>query len=151
MRRRWWPLIAAIASVLLAGLSVQLYLSKATNLAGPSSNAIMIIVPYRYNGTWVFDDEAVGLRREPFIAGVPEMIDSLVKDIPDAVDGFRLYFSANPFPGHQKKLTWIRGDSLGNYYRLDDPPLEGWICPAMFRYYKEPPKNLYIKGESRKN
>jgi hypothetical protein len=41
-----WPLIAAIVLVLLAGLGVRLYLSKATNLAGPPSNAIMIIAPY---------------------------------------------------------------------------------------------------------
>ena len=114
-----------------------------------SSNAIMIIAPYRYNGTWVFDDEAVGLRREPFVAGVPQMIDALVKDIPDARDGFRLLFSANPFPGSQKKLTWVRGDSLGNYYKLDDPPMEGWICPAMFRYYKAPPKALFVKAEAK--
>ena len=88
-----------------------------------------------------------GLRREPFVAGVPEMIKVLVAKIVDAKGGFRLLFSANPFPGHQKKLTWMRGDSGGNYYKLDDPPMEGWICPAMFRYYKEPPRSLYVKAE----
>jgi hypothetical protein len=25
--------------------------------------------------------------------------------------------------------------------------MEGWICPAMFRYYKTAPKNLYVKAE----
>jgi hypothetical protein len=37
----------------------------------------------------------------------------------------------------------------GNYYRLEDPPMEGWICPAMFRYYKTAPKNLYVKAEGK--
>jgi hypothetical protein len=111
------------------------------------ANAIMVIAPYWYNGTWVFDDAGVGLRREPFVAGVPEMIDGLVKDITDAKDGFRLTFSANPFPGYQNKLTWLRGDSGGNYYKLDQSPLEGWICPAMFRYYKSAPKTLFVKAE----
>ncbi|TVP98965.1 MAG: hypothetical protein EA381_11085 [Planctomycetaceae bacterium] len=115
--------------------------------AGPRANAIMVISPYRDQGTWVFDDPSVGLVKEPFVAGVPEMIDVLVADIPDAGDGFRLLFSANPFPGHQKKLRWLRGDSGGNYYALDEPPMEGWICPAMFKYYSKAPDNLYVKAE----
>ena len=60
---------------------------------------------------------------------------------------FRLLFAASPFPGYQKKLTWLRGDTGGNYYRLEDPPMEGWIYPAMFRYYKKAPKNFYVKAE----
>ena len=136
----------ALAAVLLVGVGAWAYL-RTSGRPTPPGNAIGIIAPYRYHGAWVFDDDAVGLRREPFVAGVPAMIDALVKDVPDAPNGFRLLFSANPFPGSQKKLTWTRGDSLGNYYKLDDPPLEGWICPAMFRYFKEPPKTLYVKAE----
>ncbi|HEV8604750.1 MAG TPA: hypothetical protein VGQ99_05260 [Tepidisphaeraceae bacterium] len=63
------------------------------------SNSLMVIVPYWYEGTWVFDDERAGLVREPFVAGVPEMIDLLVADIPGAREGFRLTFSAGAFPG----------------------------------------------------
>ncbi|WP_205679050.1 DUF6717 family protein [Aquisphaera insulae] len=136
------------AVLLAAAAGVWAYLSRASILAGPSSNAIMVVAPYWYNGTWVFDDAAVGLRREPFVAGVPEMIDVLVKDIPGAKDGFRLLFSANPFPGHQKTLTWLRGDSQGNFYRLEGTSMEGWICPAMFRYYRSPPRALYVKAEA---
>ena len=78
------------------------------------------------------------------------MIDALVKDIPDSKEGFRLLFSTNAFPGYQKKLTWVRGDSLGNYYRLNDPPVEGWICPGLFKYYKTPPKLIYVKAEPKR-
>lgn len=60
----------------------------------PPANSIMVIAPYRYQGTWVFDDRAAGLVKEPFVAGVPEMIDVLVQDIPNADEGFRLLFSA---------------------------------------------------------
>jgi hypothetical protein len=111
------------------------------------ANAILLIVPYRHAGTWVFDDPNARLVREPFVAGVPAMIDALVKDIPGATNGFRLTFSAQPFPGYQRKLTWLRGDMGGNYYRMEDPTMEGWICPAMFRYYKAAPKELYVKAE----
>ena len=143
---RWRILTAAIlASV--AGMAAWQFTIRAAQRAEAPANAIMVIAPYWYNGTWVFDDASVGLRREPFVAGVPEMIDALVKDVPEAKQGFRLLFSANPFPGYGKKLTWLRGDGLGNFYRLDDPPVEGWICPALFRYYKTPPKTIYVKAE----
>ncbi len=111
------------------------------------ANALIVIAPYRHAGTWVFDDSKAGLVREPFVAGAPEMIDVLVKNIPDATNGFRLLFSAQPFPGYQKKLTWLRGDMGGNYYKMEEPAMEGWICPAMFRYYRSTPKELYVKAE----
>ena len=113
----------------------------------PRSNSIITIAPYRHNGTWVFDDVSAGLVAEPFIAGVPEMIDLLVKDIPKADEGFRLTFSAIPFPGHQRKLTWQRAEAGGNYYSIDDPPMEGWLCPAMFQYFREAPKELFVKAD----
>lgn len=111
------------------------------------ANALMVIEPYAYAGTWVFDDAAAGLKREPFVAGVPEMINLLVKDIPGATNGFRMLFSTQPFPGHQKRLSWVRPEGGGNYYRMGDPPMEGWLCPALFRYYREAPKELYVKAE----
>jgi hypothetical protein len=115
-----------------------------------SQNAIMVIAPYRYQGTWVFDDPAANLVREPFVAGIPEMIDHLVADIPEADKGFRMLFSAKPFPGHQKMLTWIRADEskTGNWYRLEDPPMEGWLCPSLFKYFAKAPAELYVKAEA---
>jgi len=41
-------------------------------------NAIAVIAPYKYEGMWVFDDPAVELSREPFVAGIDTMIDRLV-------------------------------------------------------------------------
>jgi len=113
----------------------------------PSSNAIMVIAPYKYAGTWVIDDEAVGLNKEPFVSGIPELIDEMVKDIPDAEKGFRLLFSTQPFPGHTHKLEWRRGDKSGNWYYTPQYDKEGWLCPALFRYYDEAPKEIYIKAE----
>lgn len=48
----------------------------------------MVIFPYQYEGTWVFDDPDVDLVKETFFFGVPEMIDDLVANIPDAPKGF---------------------------------------------------------------
>lgn len=62
-------------------------------------NAINLIVPYRYQGMWVFDDARVGLDKEPFVSSADTMIDVLVREIPNAQKGFRLLFSETPFPG----------------------------------------------------
>ena len=111
------------------------------------ANAIQVIQPYWYSGTWVFDDPVTGLVREPFVSGVPEMIDVLVRDIPDARSGFRLLFSAAPFPGFQKRFTRLRSDFGGVWYRSDDPPMEGWLCPALFQYFQEAPEQLFARAE----
>ena len=140
-------LVATVLALLVGGAAVWYSGVVPLRRLKPPQNAIMVIAPYRYQGTWVFDNVQAGLVREPFVAGVPEMIDALVADIPDADKGFRLTFSAKPFPAFGKKLTWLRGDMTGNYYKTDDPPMEGWICPAMFRYYEQAPPELYVKAE----
>ena len=111
------------------------------------ANAILIIEPYRSGGTWVFDDPARGLTREPFVSGVPEMIDALVAHVPDAERGFRLLFSSSPFPGFQAEFTRDRTEYGGTWYRLSDPPMEGWLCPALFKYFDVAPEKLYAKAE----
>lgn len=111
------------------------------------SNALFVIQPYRYSGTWVFDDPGVDLLREPFIDGVPEMIDELVAEIPNARDGFRMTFSASLFPSYQRELRWLREESGGNWYRSIEPELEGWLCPALFKYFDEAPQTLYVRAD----
>jgi hypothetical protein len=117
------------------------------------TNQILIIAPYWVEelGAWVFDDPKAGLNQEPFVSGVPEMIDYLVKAIPNARAGFRLLFSPAPFPGYQKRLIWRREEFGGNWYASDDPPMEGWLCPALFRYFNQAPSEIYVKAESRGN
>ena len=97
--------------------------------------------------TWVFDDPAVGLEKEPFVWGAPAIIDLLVTGIPNARDGVRLLFSDSPFPGFQRSLTFQRAGEGGNWYRLDDSQMEGWLCPALFKYFTEAPAKLYVRAE----
>jgi len=112
-----------------------------------AGNQLMVIAPYWHAGTWVFDDPAAGLEQEPFVFGVPAMIDDLVRDIPDARDGFRMIFSAEPFPGYQQESEWVREEDGGNWYRTEDPVMEGWLCPALFRYFNTAPERLYVRAE----
>ncbi len=110
-------------------------------------NAIMLICPYRWNGMWVFDDEAAGLHREPFVAGIDTMIDRLTADILDAERGFRMVFSATAFPGHAVRLEWRREESGGNWYHCSQLGMEGWLCPALFKYFESAPQEIYAKIE----
>jgi hypothetical protein len=110
-------------------------------------NAISVIFPYRYNGQWVFDDEAFGLLREPLILGIDLMIEQATATIPDAATGFKLFFSAAPFPGHTVTLEWRRTEFGGNWYWCPQFNLEGWLCPALFKYFVQAPREIYARAE----
>ena len=112
-------------------------------------NELMAIYPYKYEGLWVFDDEKVGLVQEPFVSGADVMMDQLTKHIPSAEKGFRLLFSAKPFPGSMAELEWRREELDGNWYYNADLELEGWLCPALLRYFDSAPKKIYAKFEAK--
>jgi hypothetical protein len=108
-------------------------------------NALIAIHPYKTQGMWVFDDAAVGLREEPFVSGADTIIDRMVQAIPNAEAGFTLIFSAQPFPGYDLEGTWVRADMSGNWYRAEGIDLEGWLCPALLKYFERPPQKLYAQ------
>ena len=112
------------------------------------ANILTVIEPYWHQGTWVFDDESAGLDKEPFVKGVPEMIDDLVKDIPNARSGFRLLFSSVPFPDYQLELTRVKEEYGGYWYGAKNKSAEGWLCPALLRYFRTAPDIIYVKAES---
>ncbi|EIC23909.1 DUF6717 family protein [Thiorhodovibrio frisius] len=108
-------------------------------------NAIMVIHPYLDNGAWVFDDPDAGLVKEPFVSGADDIIDKMVAKLPDARLGFHLYFSAAPFPGYQLELIWQREEYDGNWYRSEALDMEGWLCPALFKYFEKAPERIYAQ------
>lgn len=112
-------------------------------------NTINLIAPYRHLGTWVFDDPRVGLIQEPFVSGADVFIDRAVANIPDARRGFVLLFSGSPFPGHEFRLEWRRADADGNWYYSPDFGLEGWLCPALLRYFEQAPREIYVQTKPR--
>ncbi len=108
-------------------------------------NVINVIAPYKLHGMWVFDDPRVGLAQEPFVSGADTMIDRVVAGIPDAERGFTLIFAGTAFPGHQYRLERRRQDGSGNWYYSPDLDQEGWLCPALLRYFPEPPHELFVQ------
>ena len=108
-------------------------------------NSLFAIAPYKFQGFWVFDDPAVGLKQEPFVSGADTIIDVLVADIPNAESGFKLVFSRQPFPGYTARFVWSRAEMEGNWYKWEERNMEGWLCPALFKYFEAAPKEIYVK------
>ena len=111
----------------------------------PAVNAINVSHPYKSQGTWMFDDPAVGLRREPFVSGADAIIDRLVQGTPSAESGFTLLFSAEPFPGYQVTFEHRREEMGGNWYYCRALNMEGWLCPALLKYFHAAPKTIYAQ------
>jgi hypothetical protein len=87
----------------------------------------------------------VGLVREPFVGGADTMIDEATGHIPNADRGFLAVFSAGHFPGAQIVLDWVREESGGNVYRWSEKGMEGWLCPALLKYFERAPEKLYVQ------
>jgi hypothetical protein len=114
-------------------------------------NSLFAIAPYKFEDFWVFDDPGVGLLREPFVSGADHIIDILTEHIPNAATGFKLVFSPQPFPGYTARFTWNREEHGGNWYSWPERSIEGWLCPALFKYFETAPSEIYVEVSPRKN
>jgi hypothetical protein len=108
-------------------------------------NSLFVIAPYKYENVWVFDDPRVGLEKEPFVSGADVIIDALTADIPNAAAGFKLIFSPEPFRGFTARFIWNRPEFGGNWYTWPERGMEGWLCPALFKYFSAAPSELYVQ------
>ena len=108
-------------------------------------NSILVIHPYKSHGQWVFDDPRVDLVREPFVSGADVILDKLVEGIPNAEAGVTVLFAAQPFPGAQHELAWRREEMGGNWYISERLGMEGWLCPALFKYFDRAPARIHLQ------
>jgi pimeloyl-ACP methyl ester carboxylesterase len=118
-----------------------------TSERAPRHSQIKVIRPYKWEGIWVFDDPAVGLDKEALVAGMPELIEMATAQagIREPEKGFVALFSKDPFPTAQVCLERVREESGGNVYRWPEVGREGWLCPALFRYFERAPERLYVE------
>jgi hypothetical protein len=114
-------------------------------------NSLLVIAPYQHAGTWVFDDPKVGLHQEPFVSGADDIMDLLTADIPDAKHGFTLIFSARAFPGYQAHFVKSREEHDGVWYAWPEKKIEGWLCPALFKYFPTAPDDIFVQARPGKH
>lgn len=122
------------------------------------SNAIQVLEVYRHAGCWVFDDDNFGLKAEPFVLGMSEIIDEVAFHNCKLNQGsYRVVFAADEFPGHQGFLEKYDFQNGGGWYRLQNDPertkaeaecLKGWLCPATLHYFPQHPEKIYVKVEN---
>lgn len=110
-------------------------------------NGINIIKPYRYLDMWVFDDELRGIVQEPFINGADSILDIWAKNLSSisTVNSFLILFSEKPFPDYQYEISWIRKEFEGNWYKFAELNMDGWLCPALFKYFNKMPNEIFIR------
>jgi hypothetical protein len=107
----------------------------------------LAIYPYKFKGSWVFDFPYKNLDKEAFVQGADKIIDYLTKDIQGAEDGFVLVFSENPIVNETHHLTFLKSEFGGSWYRLtisETEYIDGWLCPALFKFFTVAPKRIYV-------
>lgn len=118
-----------------------------------NNNSIYTIFPYKLQGQWLFDDARVGLDKEALVAGADTTLDLLSKNADKCV----VLFSTSPFKGYEIQLNLIKSDKTGSdyeWYDREENDLEVhevWLCPALFLYYPDAPRVLYVQVKSIEN
>ena len=114
-----------------------------------NNNSIFVIHPYKRDGIWAFDDAQKGLVREAFVAGADDLLELAAKRVgipsADFGRGITVLFSANPFPGTQVSVKRTREEHGGTWYHSPDFGFEGWLCPALFRYFETAPEAIHFQ------
>ena len=135
-------ILTGMVIVLIAGSAVGEYTLAARG------NSLLAIEPYRRGDIWCFDEPRAGLHAEPFVQGSSEIITRLAQNVPGCDTSVRLIFSQCPFPGYQQRLDLRRAqDEGGNWYYSQTYKMEGWLCPALFKFFPRAPRHIYVRAE----
>jgi hypothetical protein len=106
---------------------------------------------YRHAGTWCFTDEARGLLHEPFVLGIPQIIDNLISKNfnNEQIEEYSILFSSNEFPQCLNKLQKVNEEYGGAWYELikeekSETEQKGWLCPATLKFFSTFPEVIYF-------
>jgi len=105
------------------------------------------IHPYKFKGIWVFDNPARNLDKEAFVQGADKILDYISKDIAGAADGFMLTFSPFPVKGSKFVVSFLKAEFGGSWYQLEGTDIQGWLCPALFKFFDTAPAKLFLTVE----
>jgi hypothetical protein len=81
--------------------------------------------------------------REPFISGTDTL--ERLAHLARADHGFLTVFPASYFPDAQIVLEWLREEGGGNVYGWAEKEMEGWLCPALLRYFEQASAKLHVQ------
>jgi hypothetical protein len=111
------------------------------------SNAMLCIEIYKFNGTWCFTDKDRELLHEPFVLGIPEIINKALEDQNMYEDNknYRILFAAREFPACHGVLMRQNEEMGGAWYSCNAQT--GWLCPATLKFFDDFPESIYFKLE----
>lgn len=117
-----------------------------------STNEVNVIYPYRTkHGTWVYDDEDLGVYSEAFVMGSSEVIDMLVGM---ETNSFMATISTKPLPQITAKLVKTspaNGFQLQDgWYELEGTGVKHWLCGCVLDYFQGYPDNIYVYISNKK-
>lgn len=124
------------------------------------------LFPFEKNGKWVFEFEGktfdlapadiINVVLSPLIIGVDRLIvlGCKAKKIENFQSGFTLLFSEEFLPNADVKLVYKEACLNGWVYEIEELNLRGimpgqkaWICAQMGIFFREIPKQLFLKLE----
>ena len=102
---------------------------------------------YKFNGTWCFTDTKRELLNEPFVLGIPEIINSVLEEqkLVEKGKNYRILFSAQEFPTYHGALARQNEEMGGAWYAWNEQ--KGWLCPATLKFFCDFPETIYFKIE----
>ncbi len=110
-------------------------------LKDKTKNQINILHIFKENGVWMFNDEEVGLYKEPFVSSINPMIDRVVDG-----DKFKAFISHSSIFEFTMVLD-KENEGMDGTYKLRGTDIIGWLCPATLKYFDKYPDSIYVKIE----
>ncbi len=104
---------------------------------------------------WVFDIPFAGIIDEPFVDGMPELIEHHLKRVKGKLEHAKkygvcvLFTEAKLKPaefadGIYAKLARREEDNGGCWYWDAQAKKHGWLCPNLYQYFTSPPKQIHF-------
>lgn len=104
--------------------------------------------------TWCFDMPILGIVDEPFVQGMPEIIENQLIESNKLKEaqayGVSVLFSGQKTKpkefkhGHYCKLEKIHEEDGGCWYKDSSNGFEGWLCPQLFKFFSQAPEQIHI-------
>ena len=104
------------------------------------------IYPFKYNDQWVFTDQEKGLDKEPLVEGADTLLDTILNSGIYPIRKFKIVFSQYPYMDRKFTIKKVHhfGDDNGTDYYSPEFNQKLWLCPALLKYFDNPPKFIYF-------
>lgn len=102
------------------------------------------------DGDWVFDYPSLGIIDEPFVEGIPQIIEHHLKKMnllaTARQEGFVVQFTVDGKLSHTDlKLELEEEDAEGGHFIDNSSGLRGWLCPDLRTFLGRVPEKLSVK------